>query len=190
MSTLAKTMYDEVEATSKLVNELINIIDENTVIVCIGTDKCIGDALGPLVGSMLKQNKSFTNKVYGTLEHPIHALNIPAVIPRLKERYSDCTILAIDAAISSTNPIGTIRLKDTPIKPGAGAGKDLEYIGDYSIVGIVDVSESPAFILNNIRLHFIMEMAQTISNAIITAVELNRKTVKENSYKIGGKNYA
>ena len=52
MSTLAKTMYDEVEATSKLVNELINIIDENTVIVCIGTDKCIGDALGPLFGSM------------------------------------------------------------------------------------------------------------------------------------------
>lgn len=190
MTVLAAIEYNELESTSKLVNELVNIIDKDTVIVCIGTDRCIGDALGPLVGSMLKQNKAFTNKVYGTIEHPIHALNIPAVIPRLKERYSDCTILAIDAAISSTNPIGTIRLKDTPIKPGAGAGKDLEYIGDYSIVGVVDVSESPAFMLNNIRLHFIMEMAQTISNAIITAVELNRKAVKKDSYEVGGKNYA
>ena len=36
--------------------EIKNYITENTVIVCIGTDKCIGDCLGPLVGSILTEN--------------------------------------------------------------------------------------------------------------------------------------
>lgn len=180
MTVLAAVEYNELESTSKLVNELVNIIDKDTVIVCIGTDRCIGDALGPLVGSMLKQNKAFTNKVYGTIEHPIHALNIPAVVPRLKERYSDCTILAIDAAVSSCIDIGSIRLKDIPVKPGAGAGKKLENIGDYSIMGIVDIPTHESFIsLSHVRLHLIMEMAQVISNAIITAVELNNRISEE-----------
>lgn len=180
MTVLAAVEYNELESTSKLVNELVNIIDKDTVIVCIGTDRCIGDALGPLVGSMLKQNKAFTNKVYGTIEHPIHALNIPTVIPRLKERYSDYTILAIDAAVSSCIDIGSIRLKDIPVKPGAGAGKKLENIGDYSIMGIVDVPTHESFIsLSHVRLHLIVEMAQVISNAIITAVELNNRVREE-----------
>ena len=37
-----------------------DVIDENTVIVCIGTDRAIGDALGPLVGTMLKTATSNT----------------------------------------------------------------------------------------------------------------------------------
>lgn len=36
---------------TKMIDKLKNILDENTVIVCIGTNKCIGDSLGPNVGS-------------------------------------------------------------------------------------------------------------------------------------------
>lgn len=42
-----------------------DVIDENTVIVCIGTDRAIGDALGPLVGTMLK--KTATSNTLSTV---------------------------------------------------------------------------------------------------------------------------
>lgn len=52
-----------------------NYITSKTVIVCIGTDKCIGDCLGPLVGTMLLE-KFIPLPVYGTIKSPMHALNL------------------------------------------------------------------------------------------------------------------
>lgn len=51
---LAKVNYKREDVTHILSNILKNIISDNTVIICIGTDRAIGDALGPLVGTMLK----------------------------------------------------------------------------------------------------------------------------------------
>lgn len=65
--------------------EVKKFISKDTIIVCIGTDKCIGDCLGPLVGSILTEN-FFPLPVYGTLSSPIHALNIDE---RLNEIYSN-----------------------------------------------------------------------------------------------------
>ncbi len=57
-----------------LSNFLKDELNANTIIVCIGTDRCIGDCLGPLIGSMLEE-KFFPLPVYGTIANPIHALN-------------------------------------------------------------------------------------------------------------------
>ena len=51
---LAKVNYKREDVTHILSSILKNIISDNTVIICIGTDRAIGDALGPLVGTMLK----------------------------------------------------------------------------------------------------------------------------------------
>ena len=69
-----KTYYKNYLAYYEISNFLKNHIDEKTIIVCIGTDKCIGDCLGPLVGTLLRE-KFFPLKVYGTNDSPIHALN-------------------------------------------------------------------------------------------------------------------
>ena len=61
-------------------------IKPQTIIVCIGTDKCIGDCLGPLVGTLLKEN-SFPIPIYGTLANPIHALNLEKSIYEIKIIY-------------------------------------------------------------------------------------------------------
>lgn len=66
-----------------------NFLSENTVIVCIGTDKCIGDCLGPLVGSILTEN-FFPLPVYGTLSAPIHALNIDERLDEIRVKTSKC----------------------------------------------------------------------------------------------------
>ena len=53
---VAKINYKKENVVQVLSSIIKDVIDENTVIVCIGTDRAIGDALGPLVGTMLKNS--------------------------------------------------------------------------------------------------------------------------------------
>ncbi len=80
---LAKVNYKKENVAQVLSLILKDIINENTIVICIGTDRAIGDALGPLVGTMLK-NSDFKYPVYGTLDNPIHALNIYESIEEIK----------------------------------------------------------------------------------------------------------
>ena len=70
-----KAYYKDLLSYYKIANFLKEYINKDSIIVCIGTDRCIGDSLGPIVGSMLK-HKNFPLNVYGTVDYPIHALNI------------------------------------------------------------------------------------------------------------------
>ena len=95
---LAKINYKKENVVQVLSSIIKDVIDENTVIVCIGTDRAIGDALGPLVGTMLK-NSDFRYPVYGTLDNPIHALNIYESIEYIKKSHPKGNFLAIDACL-------------------------------------------------------------------------------------------
>ena len=44
--------------------------------LCIGTDRSTGDSLGPLVGHKLRARKLRRAAVIGTLERPVHAMNL------------------------------------------------------------------------------------------------------------------
>lgn len=166
---LAKINYKKENVVQALSLILKDIIDENTVVVCIGTDRAIGDALGPLVGTMLK-NSDFKYPVYGTLDNPIHALNIYESIEYIKNTHSNGNFLAIDACLGSKNSIGNIQIRKGPILPGKGVGKKLPQIGNYSIVGIVDkIDENNKFSFNNVRLSFILELAETIALSLLLA---------------------
>ncbi|MBO1910904.1 DUF1256 domain-containing protein, partial [Microvirga sp. 3-52] len=46
------------------------------VFFCIGTDRSTGDSFGPLTGSRLTEFQAFPFPVFGTLESPLHALNL------------------------------------------------------------------------------------------------------------------
>ena len=86
---------------------------------------------------MLK-NSDFKYPVYGTLDNPIHALNIYESIEHIKKSHPKGNFLAIDACLGSKTSIGNIQIREGPILPGKGVGKKLPQIGHYSIVGIVD----------------------------------------------------
>ncbi|GAA0864403.1 spore protease YyaC [Paraclostridium tenue] len=164
---LAKVNYKKDSVVQVLSDTLKDIIDENTVIVCIGTDRAIGDSLGPLVGTMLK-NSNYKYPVYGTLDKPIHALNIYESLQSIKKKHPKGNFLAIDACLGSKNNIGNLQIRKGPILPGKGVGKKLPEIGNYSIVGIVDkVDENNKFSFNNIRLSFILEMSEIIALSLI-----------------------
>lgn len=147
-------------------------IDDSTIIACIGTDKCIGDCLGPLVGSILKE-RNFPLLVFGSLNDPIHALNIEDKLSEINKLYKNRTIIGIDACLGEPEDIGKIVVRNTPIFPGKGIGRDLPSIGNISIVGIVhNCNDSQALSARNIRLNFIMDMAKKIASSLELAINL------------------
>jgi len=163
-------------------NEFEEMLYENlkdrreVIIVNIGTDKVIGDSVAPLLGTLLNEQNLYW-KVYGTLENPIHALNIDKKLVEINNMHPNAFIIAIDACLSSNDNIGEIHLRDCPINPGKGVGKELPSVGDLSIVGIVDTSEfSGIFSSRVIRLHMIYEMANKIKNELL---KVHNKLINE-----------
>ena len=139
---------------------------DNVVMLCIGTDRATGDCLGPLVGNHLKQMLPDV-AVYGTLECPVHALNLEGTVETIYEQYEDPFIIAIDASLGVPEHIGYATLSSKPLIPGKGVNKNLPAIGNLSITGIVNVAGFPnSILLQSTRLHTVMTLATCIGNAI------------------------
>ncbi|MGL5616922.1 MAG: spore protease YyaC [Sarcina sp.] len=169
-----KVRYDDPLAYYQLASFIKDYIIEDTIIVCIGTDKCIGDCLGPLVGFLLKE-KNFPLKVYGYLEKPIHALNLDKELKHIKEENPAALVIALDACLGDSNDIGVVCCRTEPLRPGKGVGKVLPSVGDLSIVGIIDSSDrSDLFSTRGIRLNLVMEIAQIITTSLIEAYSLKK----------------
>ncbi|PIH03921.1 spore protease YyaC [Clostridium combesii] len=164
---IEKTHYMESLSYYKIADTLKNYLNKDTIIICIGTDRCIGDCLGPLVGTILRY-KNIPLKLYGTLDEPIHALNIEKTIKNIKNSYPNSSIIGIDACLGDKDNIGQIQVRNFPIQPGKGVGKTLPKIGDCSIVGIVDSNENcDIFTSANTRLSLILNIAKVIANSIL-----------------------
>ncbi|MCC3359355.1 spore protease YyaC [Bacillus sp. REN16] len=140
------------------------------VIFCIGTDRSTGDCLGPLIGTKIAEKGLSHFHVYGTLDEPIHAVNLQEKIEEINQRYSNPFIIGIDACLGRLKSVGSITIGEGPIKPGAGVNKELPPIGDMHITGIVNVSGfMEFFVLQNTRLSLVMKIANTISSSIYKA---------------------
>lgn len=164
-----KVDYQSLFAYSEIGSFMKNYISKNTIIVCIGTDKCVGDCLGPLVGTLLLE-KNFPLPIYGTLESPIHALNLDKKLKEIKKLHPNASIIGIDACLGDSKSIGEIHCRDYPIHPGKGVGKSLPDVGIASIIGIVDTSENPElFTTRSIRLNLVFKMAKVICNGLINS---------------------
>lgn len=160
-----------------LYNNLIEIVDERKPIIflCIGTDRCTGDSLGPIVGYKLKSyTKDISNKffyIYGSLESPVHANNLSDIINKIQSNFIDPYIIAIDSSLGKTSNIGKVFIDKKPVFPGLALNKDLPPIGDLSITGIVNISGNYDFlILQNTRLYTVMSLADSISKGIFYTI--------------------
>ena len=136
-----------------LMNEMRASGRRQVVFLCIGTDRSTGDSLGPLIGSRLEEEGIGDVVVIGTLEHPVHAVNLDRTLEHIEEHYPDAIIIAVDAAVGRWDHVGLVTLEKGPLRPGLGVRKELAAVGDISITGIVGGAESgdPLF-LQSIRL--------------------------------------
>ncbi|MFL6517277.1 MAG: spore protease YyaC, partial [Bacillus sp. (in: firmicutes)] len=136
--------HDDLHAAENLAEELLAVIPSLTkrpiVFVCIGTDRSTGDSLGPLVGTLLEEKGIRSFFVYGTLDEPIHAVNLSEKLKEIHAKHDDPFIIGIDACLGRIKNVGVIQLGNGPVKPGAGVNKELPSVGDIHITGIVNVS--------------------------------------------------
>ncbi len=140
------------------------------VILCIGTDRIVGDSLGPLVGTYLTKMAGEQLCIYGTLHRTVHAQNLHATMQEIKKKHPGHTILAIDASLGLREQIGSVLIRSGSIYPGAGVRKNLPASGDIAITGITNADcAQPYLALQTARLATIVSMAEYISDCIRTA---------------------
>lgn len=141
---------------------------QTPIILCIGSDLSVGDSLGPVTGTKIKERLSGLNCfVYGTLAKPITAHEVKYLNDFLKETHPESPIIAIDAAVGLAGDIGLIKLSKKSIKPGSGANKKLAKVGDISIMGIV--AEKSVFnysLFSATRLNIIYKMSEIIAEGV------------------------
>lgn len=183
-------VYELSDGFTKLLKEhLPQGFDRKDVIfACIGTDRCIGDAVGPLVGTYL-QEMGFD--VVGTIQEPMHALNLPKRLEEMKQKYPDRVVVGIDACLGDTECIGEIHVRDYAINPGRGVGKTLPSVGKITFIAIVDSSETSELFTNrNIRLSLIMSQSKVICDAICRSFADNKKVAPPAGFTPVDKNFA
>lgn len=177
-------LYEEADAVKKITDSLLHIIPpkKTIIIACIGTDRSTGDSLGPLVGSFLSHKLKSPFFVYGTLDDPIHAVNLQEKLEEIHTRHENAFIIAVDACLGRLKNVGSVQINQGPLKPGAGVNKKLPEVGDMHINGIVNVSGfMEFFVLQNTRLSLVMKMAQTIAESIYMSSQILEKQKKHSA---------
>lgn len=144
--------------------------EDPLAVLCIGTDRSTGDALGPLVGTRLQQLNAPVC-IKGTLENPVHAANLHQVLHSLAS--VNRRILAIDASLGRLEAVGQITVGRGSIRPGAGVNRNLPAVGRYYITATVNVGGfMEYFVLQNTRLATVMQLSIVIADGILRS--LNR----------------
>jgi putative sporulation protein YyaC len=140
---------------------------DGIVLLCIGTDRSIGDSLGPLVGTYVSQNESAGYTVLGTLDNPVHAGNLVEAIEQIDSTFRRPLVIAIDACLGRTESIGMLTVNKGSLRPGAGVNKALPTVGDLHLTGVVNVGGfMEYFVLQNTRLSLVMRMAKVAAAGI------------------------
>lgn len=137
------------------------------VFLCIGSDRVAGDSLGPIIGTRLSSLLPDYFFIYGTLEHPVHALNLSETLHSIYENHPDRLVIAIDASLGTKKHQGYITVSHGSLSPGAGVNKTLEAAGDISITGIVNINNRFSHLtLQSTRLSIVMMLAECIAKGI------------------------
>ncbi|MCC5467792.1 spore protease YyaC [Pelosinus baikalensis] len=160
----------------KMYHYMVNLLKQQEelenrkiIILCIGSDRYIGDALGPLVGSYLVEHTICT--VYGSLEMPVHAGNLVKVIQNIKEQYHQPIIIAVDACLGKNDEIGNIEIWEGSLEAGIAVGNKLPCIGTISIIGVVNASGYLGYLdLQSTPLSIVMKLSKCIGKMLGDAV--------------------
>ena len=99
--------------------------NQETIILCVGSDRSTGDSLGPIIGYKLKKSMQCDFYVYGDLTHPVHAANLAKYMECINQTFINPYIIAIDASLGRKDHVGLITLGTGPLRPGLGVKKKL-----------------------------------------------------------------
>lgn len=151
---------------------------EEIVILCVGTNRIIGDAVGPITGTFLTENN--IPNVYGTLQRPVDATNLVRVVDEIKKSYSKPYIIAVDAAVNlgTSYLIGkpeflkSITIEDEAITARSWDTKNAVPVGNIGITAVVEYGWYYNFQkrMENANLAVIYNMSNIIAKSIKSAL--------------------
>lgn len=161
-------------------NRMCNITEgrsySNIIFLCIGTQRLIGDAFGPLVGNRLTilLNNARRLNVIGTLENPVSLCNINRILERIRSTYTNPFIVAIDAALSTPTKIGDILVDDGGVILGNSCNQSGITVGDMSIRAVVgrncrNASQNLT-VLQSVPLSRVVNLAEIVSSGIYNSI--------------------
>ena len=163
-----------------LLEELRRTGKSEVIFLCIGTDRSTGDSLGPLIGYKLTKQCLCRGEVMGTLDRPVHAVNLKQCMLEMEDKLKRAVVIAVDASVGRTEQVGSITLGRGKLRPGLGVKKELGAVGDIFITGVVGsgVCEDPIF-LQSVRLSIVMGLADRISRSICLGMSLIDRYVEK-----------
>lgn len=144
------------------------------VVVGIGTNRSPGDSLGLAINSLLAESYARNRHVrlFGTLEKPVHALNLKKTMTYLNKKHSQAYTIALDACLGQYFKIGTIQLVHGPLMPGVSMGKQLPEVGHIHLKGIVNnYGPINVKVLDKTSLTFVQDMACMMARALAQTID-------------------
>lgn len=146
-------------------------IDKSKMIsvYCIGTTCVPGDALGPIVGSMLKEKENMTNI------NIIGDINKPLTYPKIQRIEENSNNIFVDSALGSKENIGKVIINNGIIIPGNAVKKHNRKILNGITIKAIIAEDKRSFKLNMIQLNRIKirdiyPIAQFISENIYKTI--------------------
>lgn len=144
----------------------------HVILLCIGTNKLIGDCIGPMVGQMLKQE---TRKkdiiIYGNMMETVNFKNAKQTIEYILKKYERPFLITVDSALGTEETIKQIIVSKGIIKIGKSLGRSICYYSHINIKGIV--GENKNTIQDNIEtLRMVKpELVMELSNKMVQGIK-------------------
>lgn len=177
---ILRVNYKDPLAIEKIAGSLAHLIssvnleqkDCQHLVLCIGSDRSTGDALGPLVGTFLAPLRLPKTMIWGTLAEPVHALNLSKYMQQM-QCFQDIFTIAVDASLGKLENVGSIELGAGPLLPGSGVNKALPPVGDIHLSGIVNLGGfMEQVVLQSTRLYKVMGISEIMAKSLQKALSV------------------
>lgn len=166
------TYFNKIKNIYKTIKTIEDTFEKDKpIILCLGSKRFSSDLLYPLTGELLKHKYNVNTYVYGCLAYPITYLNYEYVLEFLNLFHSNRPILVVDACVGDKDEFGQIKIIKDGISPGKAVNRNINKVGDLSIVGITaDFSFTFKQLMFKTKLEVIYKMADFIAFSISKAL--------------------
>ena len=151
--------------------------DCTKIFLCVGTNNCVGDSLGPIVGDILTQ-KINSNNIYivGNSNKNLNSKNFNQNIEKIKNEIYNPFFIIIDSALANKEVIGKVIINNNSMIIGSALNKKHELIGNLCIKGVVGENKENSvenfFYLNSVPKAMVENLSYKIANSILKALEV------------------
>ncbi len=142
----------------------------NIIFICVGSNKIVGDSLGPMVGLKLTKKLNTKVSIIGTMSEPVNYINIKKITQNIKSNYANPCIISIDSAMGKNEDIGKVIVNWGGTVLGKAVNKGIYFNSHINIKGIVAKCNEDILInlqeLNSISVIKIEKLSNIVSEGI------------------------